>query len=538
LPWKTSDVDRHKTGLDAKGKRQWVAVANSALARCLADGGSAETCEPRAIRQANGVAGKATEAERLSGALGALLVEKGRVLSAKNESTLRAALASLQTVLAQLGQGETDDAAADEAIESARALVEAELSHNDTQQALRAAVAGGDAKRWVWVRDVFDSWFVYEDDSGDGTARSRLFKRTYVIADDGTVTLGDPTEVRVRTVYDPVGAPATESADVEVAGDVVPLVEKAVRRDNTVALKVIAPGWGSSGYYGADMLERDATVFKKGVKLYWNHPTATEEAERPERDLRDLAAELVEDARWEADGPAGPGVYADAKVFAPYRDVVEELAPHIGVSIRALGKATAGEAEGKKGPVIEAITAAKSVDFVTMPGAGGKVLSLFESARGRHQANREPEGSQVTEEEARALREANTAAVSRIGVLEARALKAEAQSFVAEQLGSLAEAARLPQAARQRVASAVLGDVPSKDGELDREALAARIKEAVVAEASYLVAIGGSGAIRGMGAAVSGEAPTPEQTTSRMVESFTRLGLPESAAKLAAAGRN
>ena len=57
MPWTTADVDRHKKGLNARQKRQWVEVANSALKRCTDDGGSQSACEASAIRQANSVVG-------------------------------------------------------------------------------------------------------------------------------------------------------------------------------------------------------------------------------------------------------------------------------------------------------------------------------------------------------------------------------------------------------------------------------------------------------------------------------------------------
>ena len=57
MPWTPADADKHKKGLSAKGRRQWAAVANSALAKCLADGGEESECAASAIRQANGVAG-------------------------------------------------------------------------------------------------------------------------------------------------------------------------------------------------------------------------------------------------------------------------------------------------------------------------------------------------------------------------------------------------------------------------------------------------------------------------------------------------
>jgi len=65
MPFQTADVDKHKRGLDAKQKRQWVAIANSVLSKCIADGGTDETCAPRAIIQANGaVGGKAMTDEQ------------------------------------------------------------------------------------------------------------------------------------------------------------------------------------------------------------------------------------------------------------------------------------------------------------------------------------------------------------------------------------------------------------------------------------------------------------------------------------------
>ncbi|MHC4123663.1 MAG: hypothetical protein ACYSSI_08840 [Planctomycetota bacterium] len=45
MPWTIEDVERHKAGLTDAQKRQWVRIANSALASCLASDGSQETCD-------------------------------------------------------------------------------------------------------------------------------------------------------------------------------------------------------------------------------------------------------------------------------------------------------------------------------------------------------------------------------------------------------------------------------------------------------------------------------------------------------------
>jgi hypothetical protein len=323
-----------------------------------------------------------------------------------------------------------------------------------------------------------------------------------------------------------------EAADTALEGEFVPLVEKAVRRDGTVPLRLIAPGWGSSGYYSPDMLSKSAKAFSKGTHMFWNHPTAAEEAERPERDLRDLAATLTSDATWRDDGPAGPGLYADAQVFGGFKESIEELAPHIGVSIRALGRAKTGEAEGRKGPVIESIASVQSVDFVTKPGAGGQILQLFESARQRATPQVQ-EVKDVTEEEARQLRESNAALTADLGRLREMLILREARDAVRELLRGV----ELPDVTRVRLAEMLAANPPVKDGALDREAVQARVSEAVKAEQAYLAQVTGWGSGRVVGMGGGSTELKPEELQADLAAAFGALGLSESAVKIAAAGR-
>jgi hypothetical protein len=162
-----------------------------------------------------------------------------------------------------------------------------------------------------------------------------------------------------------------------------PLSERAIRSDGTVGLRLIGPGWGTSGYYGRDVLERDIPrIFPAGTQMFWNHPTPTEEMERPEGDLRNLAAVIVSDPVWMDAGPAGPGMYAESRPFTGYAQTIDEIGEHIGVSIRGLGRYAIGTAEGREGKIVQEIAAGKSIDFVTAPGAGGAVIKIFESAPG------------------------------------------------------------------------------------------------------------------------------------------------------------
>lgn len=53
---------------------------------------------------------------------------------------------------------------------------------------------------WTWIEDMASDWVVYTVEEGNETT---LYKASYTVL-DGVVTLGDATEVRRRTVYEPV----------------------------------------------------------------------------------------------------------------------------------------------------------------------------------------------------------------------------------------------------------------------------------------------------------------------------------------------
>lgn len=448
--------------------------------------------------------------------------EAGRVLSAENLSAIQAAYDNLGAVLAKAintpSEPETDDEGEDADVEEA-------FSYNDKRDLIQGAIRSTLGERaYVWVCDLWDNEVAYTVDDDTG---SETYKRSYVVADDGSVTLGDASKVIRQTVYTPVA----EGADV-VIGDVIPLVEaSAVAKDGTTRLKIIQPGWGSSGYYSEEMLKADGPkVFTKGLHSYWNHPTATEETDRPERNLSDLAATLTSDAVWEDNGPAGPGLYADAQVFGPYRDAVQELAPHIGVSIRAYGRATEGEADGRRGPVIDQLVAAQSVDFVTVPGAGGQVLQLFESA-GRMPApvvsvQEDPMSEQALQE-----------AQAKIAALEAQVARAEERELLRSArdhaANRLAQSA-LPDVTRTRLLDQVAANPPivAESRTLDVAAFDARIDEAVKAELAYIEAIAPSGVIRGMGETTPA---TEADARTALVTAFVEAGYSEAVAQQMAA---
>ena len=149
-------------------------------------------------------------------------------------------------------------------------------------------------------------------------------------------------------------------------------------------IDLITPGWGSSGYYSADVLEQAATdrIFPAGTHMYVNHQTAQERNDRPEGDLRDLAAVLQEDAVWNpTGGEDGTGsLQAPARVFSHWRQPLDDMKESIGTSIRAAADVEFGEADGRKGRIVGRLVESLSVDFVTRAGRGGRIVEVLESA--------------------------------------------------------------------------------------------------------------------------------------------------------------
>jgi hypothetical protein len=328
-------------------------------------------------------------------------------------------------------------------------------------------------------------------------------------------------------------APLAESSDLQLLeSDYMALSEGCVNSDGVATIKIIAPGWGSSGYYPAEVLERDGPkVFKAGLQQFWNHQTSEEEAARPEGDLDNLAGKLLEDARWDPNHPKGPGLYARAQIYDAYRAPVDNLGPDIGVSIRAMGRAQAGQAEGRQGAIIQEIAAAKSVDFVTKPGAGGAVLQLFESARhtaAHSQATQKGDPTMGEKE----LQEANAQLSERLARAEEKIQLREAGDFIAAQL----KEAKLPEITKVRMAHDLVIKAPFKDGKLDEAALKATITAAIAAETAYLVEVTGGGRITGMGSAEPA-AHKPEEDQASMKESYMALGYDEKIAAVMAKGR-
>lgn len=142
--------------------------------------------------------------------------------------------------------------------------------------------------------------------------------------------------------------------------------------DGKYRIRIIVPGQGSSGIYTAENLAESAPLFKAGTEMFIDHPTESEEWERPERSIRDYAGVFLEDATVGEDG----ALYTVCKVFSGMNELIKDKWEHIGVSINAWCADPISE-----NGIVPPIAGVRSVDFVTTPGAGGAITDLLESNR-------------------------------------------------------------------------------------------------------------------------------------------------------------
>lgn len=176
-----------------------------------------------------------------------------------------------------------------------------------------------------------------------------------------------------------------ETAEVELQESANPNVQfieadgKAGRPERAplkLQVRLIRPGPGNAQhkhYYPRDVLKRDARMFE-GVKMYATDHRDEEKSVRTEVSTVDKIVGFDEDG----------APLAQVTVFDP--DFAEQVRNRAAAgkldtlecSILAAGRAKSTMVEGERYNVVEAITSARSVDWVTKAGAGGAAVNLME----------------------------------------------------------------------------------------------------------------------------------------------------------------
>lgn len=155
------------------------------------------------------------------------------------------------------------------------------------------------------------------------------------------------------------------------------LVEKAGSDGDVWEIKIIEEGQGSSGYYVAEVLERDgARAFPAGTRSFANHDSFEDIMNGG--DITRLMGKTLESATYR-DG----ALWAPWKVAPKWKDFVKEFHEQIGVSINTPGQKEVGTIGDYTGNIVTALENGPytSIDVVVAPGAGGGFSRMLESAQ-------------------------------------------------------------------------------------------------------------------------------------------------------------
>lgn len=143
--------------------------------------------------------------------------------------------------------------------------------------------------------------------------------------------------------------------------------EAPKKRGNRWRVIVARPGQGSSGFYSEEMLKRDAEkIIAPGGQMFINHGS--------DRNPKDMVGIYPEGSFWDEDEVA---VVSEVDVFSHWKEFVEEVGPHCGASLYALGES---DEDGNVTAILE--DRLNGADLVARPGLVGSGLAekLYESA--------------------------------------------------------------------------------------------------------------------------------------------------------------
>jgi cation transport regulator ChaB len=316
----------------------------------------------------------------------------------------------------------------------------------------------------------------------------------------------------------------------------IPLTEAKVDK-GTAKITIIQAGFNSSKdrYYPPETLARDYKVFE-GLPMYADHPSESDEKNRPERSIRDKVGK-IQNVSFENNKIIGEAVVYDSWMqerLATLRD--KGMLNEIGTSINAVGSATQAEIEGTKTNYIEKIARGRSVDFVTEAGAGG-LVEMYEAERDvdvdfitlttlrerrpdlvkeietvvKNTITKEAKKQMELETEIKDLQESNATLTKERDDLKAEKESAVKAKLVAETKAVIEEAvgkAELPEATKTRILER-FKDAEKSDG----------LAEAIKAETDYIAAITESGKVKGLG----GGNPDTKANKDALKESWKRL---------------
>jgi hypothetical protein len=302
--------------------------------------------------------------------------------------------------------------------------------------------------------------------------------------------------------------------------------------------------------------------------MFADHPTPVEEAQRPERSVRDAIGRVVSPymGKSESGQPALRAKFRISEAESVLKTKIEEGI--LGdLSLRAFGQGRRDKASGNF--VVEAFQTNPftSVDVVTIAAAGGGIEALAESQRtaitqavlkgittedlARERPDLVQEAALAPSIEVKQLKEAQAVEQKKLDEVQAdntrlleentRMFKelreGQAQGVLTGVLGEAAKA--LPKAAVERLqaqAKPLVEAFATHGSQQTSEQLTEAVKALVEAEKAYLAQIVPNGAVSGLTSMTP--APDAETAAKNLEEAFASIpGMGPQKAKLAAQGR-
>ncbi|WP_339859123.1 hypothetical protein [Pseudohongiella acticola] len=393
-----------------------------------------------------------------------------------------------------------------EGIVGAVAMREAASEMRDTIELVRSAlhekvkVQLGKSECWIDLEAIYP-------DRAVARLAGRFYAYPYTIAQDNTVTIGDPSEV-VRE-FTPVGASMRESvALIEAVGD--------VEKSKSFQIRVIRAGTSANNKGYPVAVLREAAPLFNGTRVFIK--SDDEHLGGKGKDVRNLIGGLRDAKFVEGATPDEGEIQAvldvfdsEAVVAGKLREAVERNMNHLfGFSIDVEGTAK------RVGRIMEAtrFTKIHSVDLIVEAGAGGELINLIEAVA----SNTNDEDDAMKQRMLEAIRKANNGSLPQgldendedaVFTAFKEATKPEAAPAPAKtgdevpitrgELKVLETRTAMREAVRTSKLPEKAQDKLIKQLETDPSLTTEKFKEAISAEREYLASFTESGTVRGLG---------------------------------------
>lgn len=327
---------------------------------------------------------------------------------------------------------------------------------------------------YVYAREVFDAYVVIS--KGD-----RLYRVDYTIDDAGMVSFtSEPVEVQIvyepKAVQEAIARASARGFNGCIVGPTRESADQAERpTGNTWEVIVIQAGMSANrNFYGRQVLESAIGKYEK-ARIYLDHVA---EPARFGRSTKDLAG-FLKDVRpvMLAQEAGSEPVYAIAATAVVTKKAIrEELLeaweagePSLyGLShdVKASGKVYQ-HSDGEPAVRVDAIQKVESVDFVTNPAAGGRVMRLVASTDSHALVSLEEDGRMLKKliESLRALGRADLIAKLGAEPTEDQVLEAIQEALKTAPAASDKPAATTPAPAPAPAAAATVQEARLSEGD-------------------------------------------------------------------------